>query len=149
MPRYFEDLAEGDFFESPHAIEMTHDDIVAFASEYDPQLFHIDDEAGRRSPVGALSASAFHTLCIGHKLAHESGVFDFLPVIGLGISEFDIPRPVVAGDRLRTRVTVRHKRESSSKPTQGVVKLHVEVFNQDGYLSLQYVVSELVYKRPL
>ncbi len=148
MPKYFEDLAEGDVFDSPRDVEMTREAIVEFASRYDPQLFHIDDDAGRRSPVGELFASAFHTLCIGHKLAHEAGIFDFLPVVGLGISDLNIPKPVLVGDRLHTRATIKEKRESMSKPTQGVVKLHMAVFNQNDDLVLQYVVSELVYKRP-
>jgi len=148
VPKYFEDLAEGDVFDSPRDVEMTREAIVEFASRYDPQLFHIDDDAGRRSPVGELFASAFHTLCIGHKLAHEAGIFDFLPVVGLGISDLNIPKPVLVGDRLHTRATIKEKRESMSKPTQGVVKLHMAVFNQNDDLVLQYVVSELVYKRP-
>ena len=148
MPRYFEDFEEGDAFESPRSIEVTREDIIAFATEYDPQLFHIDDEEGRRSPAGQLFASALHTMCLGHKLAHEAGVFEYKPVIGLGLSEFQIPRPVLPGDKLRARVTVQEKRDSSSRPTQGIVKLHVEIFNQDDELALQYLISELVYRSP-
>ena len=148
MPKYFEDLNLGDTLESPRSIEVTYDDIVSFAGEWDPQLFHIDDDAGKRSPVGQLFASAFHTMCLGHKLAHEAGAFEFLPAVGLGVSDINVPRPVLPGDSLRTRVTVQEKRASGSKPDQGIVKLLMEVFNQNDELALSYVITELVYRRP-
>ena len=148
MPKYFEDLTVGDTFDSPRAVHMTRAEIVHFATQWDPQLYHIDDDAAQATPVGELFASSIHTLAIGQKLAHESGVFEVLPVVGLGISEIRMPKPVVVGDRVRVRVTIKEKRPSSSRPGLGIVTILNEMMNQSGEVVLSFSLSELVRMKP-
>jgi len=148
LPKYFEDLAVGDTFDSPRSVQMTREGIVNFATEWDPQLYHIDDDAARNSPVGEIFASAFHTLAVSQKLAHESGIFEIVPVVGLGLSDIRMPKPVLVGDRVRVRVTVQEKRASTSRPGLGVVTILTETMNQSGEVVLSFSLSELVRMRP-
>ena len=75
MSKYFEDLDIGQTFESPRDRLITREDIIQYAREWYPQLYHIDEEATRRSPVGRIFASALHSMAVSQKLAHESDVF--------------------------------------------------------------------------
>ena len=148
VSKYFEDLEVGDTFHSPRSVHMTREDIVRFATEWDPQLYHINEDSAGSSSVGEIFASAFHTLAISQKLAHESGFFEILPVVGLGISDIRMPKPVLVGDSVRVRVTVQEKRPSNSRPGQGVVTNLTELINQDDEVVLSFSLSELVRMRP-
>ncbi|MEM7251380.1 MAG: MaoC/PaaZ C-terminal domain-containing protein [Pseudomonadota bacterium] len=148
MGQYFEDLSVGDVFHSPRSVLMTRAEVIEFAREWDPQLYHIDDEAARESVVGEIFASAIHTLAISQKLAHESGFFDVLPVVGLGLSAIEVPKPVLIGDRVRVRVTVMELRPSSSRPGLGVVTNRTELLNQADDVVMRFHLSELVRMRP-
>lgn len=148
MAKYFDDLEVGQVLVSPGDRLITREDIIAFATQWDPQLYHIDEEAARHSPVGGFCASALHSMAVCQKLAHEAGIFEYLPIIGVGITELQFPKPVVEGDRVRGRVTVRDMRPSKSKPEQGIVTLLVELINQDDDVVLSYVLTELVRRRP-
>jgi acyl dehydratase len=119
MTRYFDDVAVGDTFESQGTEDITREPILSFARAWDPPIYHIDEEVAKRSFAGGLSASAIHTLTISQKLAHESGFFDISPIVGLGIDEVRMPKPVLAGDRVRVRVTITAMRPSESRPRQG------------------------------
>ncbi|MEM8974418.1 MAG: MaoC/PaaZ C-terminal domain-containing protein [Pseudomonadota bacterium] len=147
MGKYFEDLEIGQIFQSQAAHTMTRDAIVAYAQEWDPQLYHIDENAAAQSPVGRIFASAFHSMAVAQKLAHEAGAFDVLPIVGLGITDLTFPKPVIEGDDVRTRVTVKEKRPSRSKPDQGLVTLHIELLNQNDDVVLQYTLTELVRRQ--
>lgn len=147
MGKYFEDLEIGQTFHSATTHAMTRDAIVAYAKEWDPQLYHIDEKAAAQSPVGKIFASAFHSMAVAQKLAHEAGAFDVLPIVGLGITDLTFPKPVIEGDDVRTRVTVKDKRPSRSKPDQGLVTLHIELVNQNDETVLQYTLTELVRRR--
>ena len=147
MSKFFEDLEIGQTFHSPGDHLMTREAIIAFAKEWDPQAYHIDDEAAARSPVGKIFASAFHSMAVAQKLAHEAGAFEVLPIVGLGVTELEFPKPVIENDRVRTRVTVKEKRPSRSKPEQGLVTLRIELLNQSDDVVLQYTLTELVHRR--
>ena len=148
MNGFYEDLELGAEFESPRQVVMSKAAIVDFANSWDPQLYHVDEEAAAQSPVGEIFASAFHSMAVAQKLAHEAGAFDVLPVVGLGISDIRLAQAVVAGDSVRARVTVTGMRESRSKPDQGVVNLRVDLINQRDEVALTYTLSELVRRRP-
>lgn len=145
--KYFEDVAVGDTFDSPRSVRLTRDEIMSFAAEWDPQLYHIDEEVARNSFVEEVFASAIHTLAISQKLAHESGFFEISPIVGLGISDIRLPKPVLAGDSVRVRVTVQEMRPSKSRPQQGVITILNELINQDDELVLSFALSELVRMR--
>ena len=147
MSKFFEDLEVGQAFHSPGDHLMSRHAIIAFAKEWDPQAYHIDEEAAACSPVGKIFASAFHSMAVAQKLAHEAGAFEVLPIVGLGITDLEFPKPVIEGDRVRSRVTVKEKRPSRSKPEQGLVTLHIELLNQSDVVVLHYTLTELVHRR--
>ena len=148
MAKYFEDLEVGKILLSPDDRLITREDIIDFATQWDPQLYHIDDAAARNSPAGGFCASALHSMAVCQKLAHDTGIFEYRPIIGLGIADLQFPKPVLEGDRVRGRVTVRETRASKSRPEQGIVTLLVELINQNDEVVLSYALTELVRRRP-
>jgi len=148
MTRYFDDVAVGYTFESQGAEDITREAILSFARAWDPQTYHIDEEVAKRSFAGGLSASAIHTLAISQKLAHQSGFFDISPIVGLGIDEVRMVKPVLAGDRVRVRVTITTMRPSKSHPGAGIITNLTELINQTGQVVLHWALSELVNMRP-
>src|SRR5215468_11785856 len=97
--------------------------IKGFATQFDPQPFHLDEDAARTSFFGGLAASGWHTAALSMRLLVES---DFRPaggVIGAGFDEFRWPRPVRPGDELHIESEVLEVRASRSKPSQGLIKL--------------------------
>ncbi|MBG07067.1 MAG: hypothetical protein CMM59_23685 [Rhodospirillaceae bacterium] len=148
MTKYLEDLAVGMKLVSPGDRLITRADIVAFATEWDPQLYHVDEDAAQRSPFGKFCASALHSMAVCQKLAHETGIFEYEPIIGLGIAGLAFPKPVLEGDRVRGQVTVQDVRPSKSRSDQGIVTILVELVNQDDDIVLSYTITELVKRRP-
>ncbi|WP_178130944.1 MaoC family dehydratase [Reyranella sp. CPCC 100927] len=146
MTRYFEDVTVGDRFESPSSFHITRESILTFAREWDPQTYHVDEQAAKASFAGDLSASGIHSLAITMKLAHQSGFFDILPIAGLGIDEFRLLKPVLPDDRLRVRITITAMRPSKSQPDRGIVTNLTELINQAGEIVLRFSLSELVRK---
>ena len=128
--RYLEDFAVGQTFRS-RDIRVTADEIKKFAAEFDPQPFHLDDEAARATMFKGLAASGWHTAAITMKLLVES---DFKPVggmIGLGF-EGRWPKPVRPGDDLHVEAEVLAARPSTSNATRGVMTVRAVTLNQDG-----------------
>jgi acyl dehydratase len=148
MTRYFDDVTIGDTFESQGSEDITREAILSFAREWDPQIYHTDEEVAKTSFAGGLSASAIHTLAISQKLVHQSGFFDISPIVGLGIDELRMVKPVLAGDRVRARVTITAMRASKSRPGAGIITNLTELTNQTGQVVLHWALSELVKMRP-
>lgn len=113
--KFFEDVAVGDVFASRSTYRITAEEIKSFATQWDPQRYHLD-EAEAQKVVGQLFAPALLTLCISFKLTHDSGYFEILPAAGLGLEEIRIPKPVFVDDQLQAKVTIVAKRESQSRP---------------------------------
>ncbi len=148
MTRYFDDVAVGDTFESPGTFHITREAILSFAREWDPQVYHVDEQAAKSSFAGDVSACGVHTLAIGMKLAHQSGFFDILPTVGLGLDDFRLLKPVLPGDHLRVRITITAMRPSKSRPDHGIITNLTELINQAGQVVLHFSLSELVSTRP-
>jgi acyl dehydratase len=129
--RYFEDLAVGKTWKSPKVV-MTPDKIKAFAAEFDPQPFHMDEGAAKDSFFGGLVASGWHTAAMAMRMLVEAGLDLVGGAVGLGVEELRWPRPVYAGDELEAEVEVTELRASRSKPGHGIVKVRVTTFNQRG-----------------
>ena len=100
IAKYFETLEVGKVLISPGDCLITREDIIAFATEWDPQLYYIDEDAARGPPIGGFCASALHSMAVCQKLARETGIFEYLPIIGVGITELQFPKPVIEGDRV-------------------------------------------------
>ncbi|MDY0046083.1 MAG: MaoC family dehydratase [Thauera propionica] len=135
--RYFEDYAVGEVAEFGDYL-VTAEEIVAFARAYDPQPFHLDEEAGRQSHFGGLVASGWMTCAIVMRLYCDH----FIPkVSAMGSPGIDTLRwhlPVRPGDRLRARATILGARRSASKPDRGVITLLQEAVNQHGDTVVSY-----------
>ncbi len=128
--RYFEDLAVGQKFTSP-TLPVDADAITAFAAEYDPQPFHLDDAAARATIFEGLAASGWHTAALTMKLAVAS---DFRPaggIVGVG-GEIAWLKPVRPGDVLHVEIEVIETRRSRSRPGQGIVKIRLTTLTQRG-----------------
>src|ERR1700730_10505645 len=120
--RYLEDFAPGLTFRSGTA-RIEADQITHFAAEFDPQPFHLDDEAARDTVFRGLAASGWHTAAVTMKLLVES---DFKPaggIIGVGFDELRWPKPVRPGDELHVESEVLEVRPSKSNPRQGLIKV--------------------------
>ncbi len=128
---YFEDFPPGDVRESPPRA-VTRDEIVAFAQQFDPQPFHIDDAAARRTIYGGLLASGWHTCAIYMRLMWDTFLADTASLGSPGVDEIRWLKPVRPGDTLRVRFTVVEATPSRSKPDRGIVRSVSEVFNQHG-----------------
>jgi acyl dehydratase len=111
---------------------FTRDEIVAFATQFDPQPFHIDDEAAARSPYGGLIASGWHT-CSAMMGLLVRGMLDGSTSMGSpGIDDIRWLKPVRAGDTIRMMNSVLDKRVSASKPDRGIVSTQWAGINQHG-----------------
>ena len=143
--KYLDDLAPGEKYGSGR-IRVDAERIKRFAAEFDPQPFHLDEEAARKSIFGGLAASGWHTAALTMRLFVES---EFRPaggIVGAGFDEFRWPLPVRPGDELRVEIEVLEVRPSKSRPTQGMVKVRVTTLNQNGE-AVQVSVGNLVVPR--
>jgi acyl dehydratase len=144
--RYLEDFAVGQTFGSGR-LRIEEERIVAFAAEFDPQPFHLDEAAARRSIFGGLAASGWHTAAVTMRLMVESDLKPAGGFIGDGLDECRWPRPVRPGDELRVECEVIEVRPSKSRPEQGLIKLRTTTLNQDNEAVLVHVVNMVVPRR--
>jgi acyl dehydratase len=141
---YLDDLRVGQRFSSgEHVLDATQ--IKAFAAQYDPQPFHLDEEAARGSLFGGLAASGWHTAAITMRLLVGGGAPIAGGVIGAG-GEIAWPRPTRAGDVLRVESEVLEVTPSRSRPERGTVTLRSETRNQRGEV-VQVLTARLVVPR--
>ncbi len=127
----YEDFVEGASLDLG-AKKVTAEEIVAFASEFDPQPMHLDAEAGRQSILGGLSASGWHTCAMFMRMLCDSLLLDSTSQGSPGIDSARWKAPVLAGDTLAARTTVLAKRTSKSRPGLGFVTMRAEMTNQRG-----------------
>ena len=120
---------------------------LAFAAEFDPQPFHLDEAAARHSIFGGLTASGWHTAAVTMRLLVETELKPAGGIIGAGLDECRWPRPVRPGDELRIECEVIEVRPSKSRPEQGLIKLRTTTLNQDGESVLVHVLNLVVLRR--
>ncbi|MCW5770111.1 MAG: MaoC family dehydratase [Rhodospirillaceae bacterium] len=144
---FLEDFAVGQTFRSgTYALDAER--IKAFAREFDPQPFHLDEAAAQRSIFRGLAASGWHTAAITMRLLADS---DFKPaggIVGAGSEEMKWPRPVRPGDVLAVRCEILAVRPSQSRPQQGLVKARTTTLNQNGEIVQEMVNNLVVPRRP-
>jgi acyl dehydratase len=144
--RYLEDFAVGQTFGSGR-LRIDKEQIFAFAAEFDPQPFHLDEASARHSIFGGLAASGWHTAAVTMRLLLDSELKPAGGIIGAGLDECRWPRPVRPGDELRIECEVIEVRPSRSRPEQGLIKLRTTTLNQDGEAVLVHVVNLVVLRR--
>src|SRR5690606_12996622 len=127
---YLEDLAVGQRYTTGTAT-MTADDIKAFATQFDPQPFHLDEAAAHASPFGGLIASRWHTGAVSMRLLVDGELRIAGGLIGLG-GEVSWPRPTYAGDTLRVESEILELRVSETKPDRGIATIRNRTLNQNG-----------------
>jgi acyl dehydratase len=144
---FLEDLQVGQRFGSD-TIEVTKENIFAFAREFDPQPFHLDEEAARRSIFKELTASGWHTAAMSMRLFVTG---EFKPVggsIGLAVDELRWPQPVRPGDILKLETEILDVRKSRSKPDRGIIRIRNVTTNQRGEIVQTFMAFVMVRRRP-
>ena len=145
---YFEDLEVGreEVFGS---VEVTREEVLEFARKYDPQPFHLSDEAAAQTHFGRLSASGWHTCALTMGVIARRVVAEKQAGLGSpGIDELRWLKPVYPGDTLTVRGTVLEKTPSRSKPEIGSFKTETIVSNQHGVDVMRYTSIVLIRRRP-
>jgi acyl dehydratase len=127
----FEDLEVGKVVECGEHT-FTHEEIVKFAEQFDPQPFHVDDAAAAASPYGGLIASGWHTCAVMMGLLVRNRFPESTSMGSPGVDEIRWLKPVRVGDTIRMTTSVLDKRLSSSKPDRGIVSTEWVGINQYG-----------------
>jgi acyl dehydratase len=144
---YLEDFAAGQVFKTgKHRVDK--EQIFMFARQFDPQPFHTDEEAARKSPFQGLAASGWHTAAMTMRLMVDG---EFKPaggILGVGFDDLSWPRPVRADDELHAHSEILEVRPSKSKPDRGTVRVRTTTFNQNGEPVMIFTGNLLVPKRP-
>lgn len=126
---------------------MTREDAIRFAREFDPQPFHLDDEAAARTHFGRLAASGWHTVAVTMRMVVEHVLSRTESMGGAGIDQLRWERPVYPGDRLSMRFMLVAKRRSRSRPEMGIVSNRVEALNQHGDVVMSYNSTAMIRVR--
>ncbi len=146
---YFEDLVVGAETLFGH-YDVTREEVLEFARKYDPQPFHLSDEAAAKTHFGRLAASGWHTGAMS--MAVIVAAITEHPQAGLGspgIDELRWLRPVYPGDRLTVRGKILETTPSRSKPDIGSMRTKTIVTNQDGVEVMRYTSIVLMQRRPV
>jgi len=145
--QYFEDIEVGSTARfGDYAV--TREEVIAFAEKYDPQPFHLSDEAAAKTHFGRLAASGWHTnaMTMAMLVAHYQA--DPIASLGAaGVDELRWLKPVFPGDVLRCETEVLEARASQSRPEMGIVRSRVTTFNQKDEPVLSFIANALIARR--
>jgi acyl dehydratase len=144
---YFEDFSPGEVSEYGDRL-VTAEEIVEFASEFDPQPFHLDEAAGRDTQAGGLIASGWHTAALLMRMNCDEFLTRCAGQGAPGADEINWLKPVRPGDRLTVRRTTLSARPSRSRPETGLVELLCEVLNQNGEVVMTQKGTLFIGRRP-
>jgi acyl dehydratase len=145
--RYFEDLQVGETATlGDHTI--TRDEIIAFAHQFDPQPFHLDEAQAHASIYGGLIASGWHTACLMMRLIVDGWVTDTAGMGSPGIDELRWLLPVRPGDTLTASITILELTPSTRRTDRGTVRSLCEMRNQRGEVVLRAIGLTLMARRP-
>ena len=142
--RYLEDFAVGQTYGSGK-LRVDVDEIKSFAAQFDPQPFHLDEQAACNTVFRGLAASGWHTAALTMRLLVESGLKPAGGIVGAG-GELSWPRPARPGDELHLESEVLEVRPSKSRPEQGLIKVRTTTLNQDGE-PVQILVANMIVPR--
>jgi acyl dehydratase len=147
LKRFLEDFAVGQVYKTGR-VRVGKDEIFAFARQFDPQPFHVDEDAARRSPFQGLAASGWHTAAMTMRLLVDG---EFRPaggILGVGFDELSWPRAVRPGDELHAESEVLEVRPSKSRPDRGMIRVRTTTFNQNNEPVQVFTGNLLVPRRP-
>lgn len=144
---HYEDIAVGSQ-QSFGRYEVTHEEVRTFATAYDPQPFHLSDEAAAKTHFGRISASGWHTCAMTMRMLVENmSVVEQAGLGSPGVDNLRWVKPVYPGDVLRCETEVIEKRRSKSRPEMGLFKSRCRTFNQNDELVLEMVSNGLIRVR--
>ena len=145
---YWEDFPVGNVSEFG-GTTITAEDIVRFASEFDPQPFHLDEEAGRKSLFGGLCASGWHTCALAMRMMCDAYLLESSSLGSPGLENIRWIKPVRPGDVLRLRTVVLESRPLESKPGVGLLRNRWELINQNNEEVMQMEGYGMFGRRPV
>jgi acyl dehydratase len=128
---YWEDLPVGSVMELG-STSATEEETKAFARQFDPQPFHLDEEAAKHSLFGRISASGWHTCALCMRVTVDNFLSQSSSLGSPGLENLKWLKPVYPGDVLSVRHTITESRPMASKPTVGIIRGVWEMFNQHG-----------------
>jgi acyl dehydratase len=143
---HYEDFAVGEVRDLGR-YHVTADEIIAFAREFDPQPFHLDEAEGRASMLGALAASGWHSCAMLMRMMVDGYLGRTAGMGSPGIEELRWLKPVLAGETLTGRLTVKEKRVSKSRPEMGLITMRWELLSESGEPRLDMTGVNLVKVR--
>jgi acyl dehydratase len=126
---------------------VSREEMVAFAAEFDPQPFHLDEEAGRASLLGGLSASGWHSCCLMMRMLTDGFIGDSTFMGAPGVEEVRWLKPLRPGESVTIRATVLETRASQSRPQMGFVKFLFEMLNAAGEPVMTLTVTPMFARR--
>ena len=145
--KFYEDIEVGSD-SSFGRYEVTREEVLDFASRYDPQPFHLDDDAAAQTHFGRISASGWHTCSMTMAMMVENMKGEKSAGLGSpGVDQLRWIRPVYPGDVLRCETTIIEKRRSASRPEMGLFKSRIRTFNQDDVMVLEMVSNAMIRTR--
>lgn len=144
---YWEDFQIGDVREYG-AHQVTKDEIIRFGREFDPQPFHVDEEAAAKSPFGALVASGWQTAGFFMRMLVDHSLRGSQSMGSPGVEWLRWRKPVYVGDTLRVRQVIVEKRPSKNHANMGHVKNHFEVLNQNDEVVMEMESFGMFLRRP-
>lgn len=145
--QFYEDIAVGQKSAFGH-YEVTREEVIDFARKYDPQPFHLDDEAAAKTHFGRILASGWHTCAMTMSMLVANLTANKQAGLGSpGVDELRWKKPVYPGDTLRCETEVIEKRRSASRPEMGVYRSRVRVLNQDDLPVMTFISNGLIRTR--
>lgn len=144
---YLEDFRVGEIIELGSRA-VGRDEIIEFGRRYDPQPFHVDEQAARESIYGGLIASGWHTVAMFMRLAVDGMLAGTSSMGSPGVDEIRWLKPVRCGDTLSGRVVVLDVVPSRSKPDRGHIRTRYEMFNQRGEMVMTVISRGIFARRP-
>ena len=129
MGLYLDDLKPGQRFETG-SVTVSEAEIIAFAKQFDPQYYHIDPEAAKKSAFGGLIASGFHTLSLSMRLFFDLDLWPEAVIASPGMDQVKWLKPMRPGDTITAAAEVVEVKVSTSKPDRGVTTMQYAVINQ-------------------
>ena len=138
----FADFQVGQVIEAgPYKVER--DEVLRFAKDFDPQWFHLDEEAAAHGPYGGLIASGWHTCSIAMRLSVDHVLAGSETFGSPGVAYIKWPNPVRPGDSLTLRAEALEVRRSRSQPDMGIMRWRWRLFNQVGQEALESEATSL------
>ena len=147
MVRYFEDYEVGRVYDPDGRYEVTTSEVKEFAEKYDPQPFHLDEEAAKESIFGSLAASGWHTASMCMRVFADGFLDEESSMGARGIDELRWRKPVYPGDTLRVEVEILDKRTSESRPEMGHIRTKLRGYNQDDDCVVEWIALGMHRRR--